>query len=168
MLHFNRYLAVIFLVFIFSTGHLVSLFAHCQIPCGIYTDNMRIEMIQEHLLTIEKSMNQIVELSKEGDKNYNQLVRWINNKDEHANYIQEIVDKYFLTQRVKPVDPSDQKNFNDYTQKLVILHQMLVFAMKTKQTTDLQNVEKLRELVNDFVKLYFDEEEQKHLLEHHN
>jgi nickel superoxide dismutase len=51
---------------------------------------------------------------------------------------------------------------------LVILHQMLVFAMKTKQTTDLQNVEKLRELVNDFVKLYFDEEEQKHLLEHHN
>lgn len=168
MENFSRSLVVIFLVFVFSIGYVLPLFAHCQIPCGIYTDNMRIHIIQEHLQTIEKSMNQIMELSKAGEKNYNQLVRWINNKDEHAGYIQEIVDKYFLTQRIKPVDPSDQKAFNDYTQKLTILHQMLVFAMKAKQTTDLENVEKLRELVSVFVKLYFNEEDQKHLLEHHN
>jgi nickel superoxide dismutase len=95
------------------------------------------------------------------------LVRWISNKDEHANYIQEIVDKYFLTQRVKPVDSADQNAYKQYTAKLVLLHQMLVYAMKTKQTTDVENVDKLKNLVHEFVKIYFSEEDQKHLMEHH-
>ena len=33
--------------------------AHCEIPCGIYTDEMRVQMIEEHCKTIEKSMSQI-------------------------------------------------------------------------------------------------------------
>ncbi|MDY6953871.1 MAG: superoxide dismutase [Ni], partial [Thermodesulfobacteriota bacterium] len=33
--------------------------AHCEIPCGIYDDQMRIDMIAEHITTIEKSMKQI-------------------------------------------------------------------------------------------------------------
>ena len=123
------------------------LFAHCQIPCGIYTDDMRFKMIEEDLTTIEKSMNQIIELSKATPVNYNQLVRWITNKDEHASKIQEIVDQYFLTQRIKPVDEKDTEAYAAYTQKVVILHQMLVYAMKTKQTTDVANVQKLRELL---------------------
>ena len=36
--------------------------AHCEIPCGIYDDHMRIHMIEEHITTIEKSMQQIVVL----------------------------------------------------------------------------------------------------------
>ena len=59
--------------------------AHCEIPCGIYNDKMRIDMLKEHVTTIEKSMNQIMELQKAETINYNQLVRWINNKDEHAD-----------------------------------------------------------------------------------
>ena len=31
--------------------------AHCQIPCGVYDDAMRVKMIEEHTLTILKSMN---------------------------------------------------------------------------------------------------------------
>ena len=31
-------------------------FAHCEIPCGIYDDEMRLKMIAEHITTIEKSM----------------------------------------------------------------------------------------------------------------
>ena len=34
----------------------VTAFSHCEIPCGIYDDAMRITMIQEHITTIEKSM----------------------------------------------------------------------------------------------------------------
>ncbi|MHC4552675.1 MAG: superoxide dismutase [Ni], partial [Planctomycetota bacterium] len=55
-------------------------FSHCEIPCGIYDDPMRIRMIDEHIQTIEKSMKQIQELQKTDEINYNQLVRWTINK----------------------------------------------------------------------------------------
>ena len=44
--------------------------AHCQIPCGIYGDIMRIDMLREHITTIEKSMTQINELSKDSGGKY--------------------------------------------------------------------------------------------------
>ena len=122
--------------------------AHCEIPCGIYDDSMRVEMIAEHIATVEKSMNQIVELSSQKTINYNQLVRWVTNKEHHANEIQHIVSQYFLTQRIKP----DTK---DYAKKLTVLHQMMLAAMKCKQTTDLAQVSALRSLLQEFEVLYF-------------
>lgn len=123
-------------------------YAHCEIPCGIYDDAMRITMITEHITTIEKSMNQIKELEKEKHHNSNQLVRWVINKERHSDELQEIVSQYFMTQRIKP----DTK---DYDKKLALLHQMLVSSMKCKQTTDLSHVSKLKELVKEFKALYF-------------
>jgi nickel superoxide dismutase len=123
--------------------------AHCEIPCGIYDDHMRIHMIEEHATTIEKSMNQIVELSGQTPANYNQLIRWVTNKEQHANELQEIVTQYFMTQRIKP----DAK---DYAKKVTLLHKMLLAAMKCKQTTDLANVKELRSLTSEFEGLYFE------------
>ena len=40
-------------------------YAHCEIPCGIYDDHLRIKLIAEHLTTVEKSMNRILALQKE-------------------------------------------------------------------------------------------------------
>ena len=122
--------------------------SHCQLPCGIYDDQMRIQMIAEYITTIEKSMKEIITLTKEQPANYNQIVRWVVNKDEHANKLQEVVAQYFMTQRIK----LDAK---DYTQKVTVLHKMLVYAMKCKQTTDVGNVEVLRSLLKDFEALYF-------------
>lgn len=122
--------------------------AHCEIPCGIYTDQMRIDMIEEHCKTIEKSMVEIVTLGGDPGTNANQLIRWVSNKEDHANQIQEIVTQYFLTQRIKP-------DAAKYEQKLALLHQMLVAAMKAKQTTDPVHVTKIRELSDAFSKLYF-------------
>lgn len=164
----NKLAVLLMVVFILTAFNINSLFAHCQIPCGIYNDEMRVHMIQEDLLTIEKSMKEIIELSKAGDKNYNQLVRWVTNKEDHANKIQEIVDKYYLTQRIKPVDPAKTEAYKKYSSEVVVLHQMLVYAMKTKQTTDLANVEKLRSLLGNFVKLYFDADAQNRLSQHHH
>ena len=81
--------------------------AHCQVPCGIYEDSTRIELINEHITTIEKAMNQINVLSQKGEKNYNQIVRWVNSKEIHATKIQAIVNEYFLHQRIKIVEQSD-------------------------------------------------------------
>lgn len=41
------------------------------------------------------------------------------------------------------------------TKKTGILHQMLVYAMKCKQTTDMANIQKLREALKSFEALYF-------------
>ena len=132
--------------------------AHCEIPCGIYNDQMRIDMIDEHITTIEKSMKMIVELGNEA-KNYNQLVRWVDNKETHATEIQQIVSQYFLTQRIKSVDPANKGEFEKYTSQLRMLHEMMVAAMKCKQTTDATWVEKLRDLNQQFAASYIGEGE---------
>ena len=155
-----KQISILMLLFGFSLSALV--YGHCEIPCGIYGDKMRIDMWLEQIDTVEKSMNQIMELSKDDTKNYNQIVRWVVNKDEHADDIREIAVQYFLTQRVKPAEVSDQ----EYNKQLQVLHHIIVHAMKAKQTTDLEHVTKLRELVKEFYSLYFDEEMQKHLEEH--
>ena len=122
--------------------------SHCEIPCGIYDDQARVQLIAEHAGTIEKSIRQILELQKAETVNHNQLVRWVMNKENHATEIQTIVSQYFMTQRIKPA--SDQ-----YAQKIAVLHRMLIAAMKCKQTTDLKYVTELRELLKTFDQLYF-------------
>ena len=130
-------------------------YSHCQIPCGIYNDPARFEMIAEHTSTIEKAMNQINILSDVKKPNMNQVVRWIENKEEHADQLSQIVTHYFMAQRLKPVDKSDSEAYEKYVNKLTLLHEMLVYSMKSKQTTDLSNVEKLRTLLAQFRTVYF-------------
>ena len=136
-------------------------FSHCEIPCGIYGDETRFAMLEEDITTVEKSMTMIVELSKDGGKNANQLVRWINNKEKHADLIQETVSQYFMTQRIKPADESNQAEYKKYTEQLRLLHEMLICAMKAKQTTDTANVEKLRGLVASFKTSYLGSKDKK-------
>ena len=140
--------------------------AHCQVPCGIYGDMTRIDLMREHIVTIEKSMNQINDLSKDPAANMNQLVRWINNKDTHADEFSEIVTYYFLAQRIKITEPADKNAFADYQRKLTLLHQMMVAAMKSKQTTDLKNVEELTRLLDQFQEIYFSADDKKHMEMH--
>jgi nickel superoxide dismutase len=130
-------------------------FAHCEVPCGIYDDSVRVALIYEHISTIEKAMNNINELSQETNINYNQLIRWVMNKESHAEKLQEIVSQYFLHQRIKITDPEDQENYDKYVKSLTLLHEMLVYAMKTKQTTDLSFIEKLRKTAHSFEEIYF-------------
>jgi nickel superoxide dismutase len=129
--------------------------AHCEIPCGIYDDRMRIDMLREHIDTIEKSMHEIEHLENAGEINYNQLVRWITNKEEHAEKFQYIVYQYFMTQRLSPVSMEDKEAFERYDRQLRLLHEMLYYSMKTKQTLDRLNIEKLRDVVAEFEELYF-------------
>jgi nickel superoxide dismutase len=128
--------------------------AHCQIPCGIYNDDMRFTMLEEHITTIEKSMKLIVELSKEPSENANQIVRWTANKEKHADELAGIVTEYFLQQRIKPVASIDGEDGKKYLEKLRLCHELLVASMKAKQTVDSQYVEKLRSSLGDFHTLY--------------
>lgn len=129
-------------------------YSHCQIPCGIYDDEARFGAIAEHITTIEKSMREIERLSAETNPNMNQVVRWVNNKEHHADELSEIVTYYFMAQRIKLPAEGDAKAQNDYVRKLTLLHRMLVTTMKARQTTDLSNVQQLRSLLEEFHGVY--------------
>jgi nickel superoxide dismutase len=100
-------------------------------------------------------MKEIERLSTEAKPNMNQIVRWVNNKENHADELSEIVTYYFMAQRIKLPEEGDAKAQNEYVKQLTLLHRMLVYSMKAKQTTDLANVEQLKSLLNEFHKAYF-------------
>ena len=129
-------------------------YSHCQIPCGIYDDEARFNEIAEHITTIEKSMKQIELLSGQGKADMNQIVRWVNNKEAHADELSHIITYYFMAQRIKIASEGNVQEYNKYIKKLTLLHEMLVTTMKAKQTIDTANVEKLRTLLNQFHDAY--------------
>ncbi len=140
-------------------------YSHCQIPCGIYDDEARFNTMAEHIKTIEKSMKLIESLSAQEKPNMNQIVRWVNNKEEHADELSHIVTHYFMAQRIKIVSEGNPQEYKKYVKKLTLLHEMLFYAMKAKQTTDTENVEKLKSLLNQFHESYYGkaaEAEHKH------
>lgn len=132
--------------------------AHCQMPCGIYDDEARFRAMDEDLVTIEKAMRQIQDLAQHAANgevpNVNQMVRWVLTKEKHVDEFSETVTYYFMTQRVKPADPQDRAAYKKYVKQVTLLHQMLVEAMKAKQTTDLGHVEQLRKLLAEFKSVY--------------
>jgi nickel superoxide dismutase len=130
------------------------LLAHCQIPCGIYGDDLRFGMMSENLDTIEKAMKQIVELSAEPSKNLQQVVRWTGTKDEHADQLAHTLTQYFLQQRIPLPKEGEEAARKGYLEMLETVHAMLVHAMKAKQTTDAAHVQELRKLLESFKKAY--------------
>lgn len=154
MKNFTKLLSAAFIVGIITLSSFQAK-AHCEIPCGIYGDSVRIALLYEHIETIEKSMNQINELSKSDNPDYNQLVRWVMNKEEHAKKMQEIVSQYFLHQRVKITSSADEAAYRKYVKQLELLHHISVFAMKSKQSTDLSIIDTLREKLHLFEHAYF-------------
>ena len=144
----NKYLYTLLILFLTIQSIAV---AHCQVPCGIYDDALRIIQIKEDYKTIKKAMKQISQLSEKTDPlSNNQLTRWVITKEQHATNIQKIVSEYFLTQRVKTA--KSQKEIEQTT----TLHHILVSAMKCKQTVDVSNVDLGVQLVDTFVGYYFD------------
>ena len=102
--------------------------------------------------TIEKASKKIIELSKDPSANAHQLVRWVNNKESHAQSIQETVTNYFLAQRLKPAEMETDKE--SYLKKLTTCHKLIVAAMKCKQSTDPKAVEALHNELHVFMDLF--------------
>lgn len=104
--------------------------AHCQIPCGIYDDHARVQAMLEDAATVAKATKLIGELAGKADpQSQNQVVRWVMNKEKHAQNVISTIADYFLTQRVK----TDQE---DYAERLAKHHAVILAAMKAKQNAD--------------------------------
>lgn len=131
-------------------------YAHCEIPCGIYGDHMRVQQMLEDCDTIEKAVGQIQQLNGKTDAlSMNQMMRWISNKEEHATRIQDTIAQYFMHQRIKPVERGSE-GWADYVTKLTEHHAVMVNAMTTKQTVDPAAVASLRDSIRSISKYYPD------------
>ena len=150
----NKFGIIVLFLIICLSGKVNTVSAHCEVPCGIYGDSIRVALLFEHVQTIEKGMKQIEMLSSNKADNYNQLVRWVVNKEEHACEIQEIATQYFLFQRVKIADGKKPSSHN--AKLLDSIHKICVYAMQAKQSTDTAITEKLRNEIDRFSHLYFE------------
>ena len=102
----------------------------------------------EDVRTVEKAVRLITELSSDNDPlSQNQRIRWVMNKEEHAQNIISTMCDYFLTQRVKP-------DMEDYLTRLEKHHTVIIDAMKAKQTVDLEVVKKLKSAVEALLTYY--------------
>jgi nickel superoxide dismutase len=122
--------------------------AHCQVPCGIYDDHARVTAMLEDADTVIKAGNMMIELADAQDaQGQQQFVRWVNNKESHAQKIISTIADYFLTQRVKASQ-------DDYVQRLKDHHAVIVTAMKAKQSADPAAGEALKEAVAQLTTYY--------------
>ena len=124
--------------------------SHCQVPCGIYDDNARVQSMLEDVATIRKCIVMLVELNAKTDiQSRQQFTRWVMTKEAHAQKIITSIADYFLTQRVKP----SQK---DYVERLKAHHAVVVNAMKAKQSAAMEPVDVLEASVKVLLKYYPD------------
>lgn len=122
--------------------------AHCQVPCGIYGDQLRFQQMLEDEHTISKAQLQLNELTDDVDAQaVNQLARWVVTKEDHATKIQRTIADYFMAQRIKADDP-------EYGKKLMAAHAVMVNAMKCKQSADPETAKALEKSIFDLYRAY--------------
>ena len=163
MRRLNSVLALIFFLSVSS-----NVYGHCQVPCGIYDDAVRIVQIEEDIATIRKAMGMIKGLAGKSDaQSMNQMIRWVNTKDEHASRIQESFSSYFLAQRIKPKKKCETGR-QKYVNQTLLLQQLIVAAMKCKQNVEQSKCDVASDLVTEFSVSYFDKHGLEHLKEVQN
>lgn len=124
---------------------------HCQVPCGIFTDDLRYKMLLEDATTIRKSVVQMQELHKAGTlQDIHQMTRWIKTKEDHAGGVMHTVADYFMAQKLK----KDLLSKEEYLEVLAMLHAVMVAAMKTKQSSELAAVDALDAALKALEPLY--------------
>ena len=134
---------------------------HCEVPCGIYSDQMRFEMMLEDAATIAKAIASVNEITGGFDagppnaKTINQMTRWVNTKETHATNTQHIIAQYFMTQRIKADKPN-------YAKQLAAAHKVMVSAMKCKQDADAKTAETLKAAIYDLYRAYEGKEPKFH------
>lgn len=106
-----------------------SLYSHCQMPCGIYHDDMVFDQIDQYVETMVKCMTVLNDNKFGTIQERNEFVRWIISKEKMSNEIAEFICSYFLQQKIKPDEP-------DTVKRLVSAHKLLSDLVVIKQTAD--------------------------------
>lgn len=107
--------------------------AHCQMPCGIYHDNMVYDQIDQFVETVYKGVSVLNESKFSTPKERNEYIRWVGEKEHGCNDVAELILTYFLQQKIKPGEA-------DTVKRLTSAHNLLFLLVAIKQNTDLDTV----------------------------
>ncbi len=122
--------------------------AHCQMPCGIYHDDMVFDRIDQYIETMVKCVAVLKDNKFESIQDHNEFVRWVIQKEKSSDEIADLITEYFLQQKIKVGD-------DDTTKRLVSAHKLLFLLVQIKQHADIK-----------IVKQFYDEWERFKLLFH--
>lgn len=114
----------------------LQLMAHCQMPCGIYHDEMVFDQIDQFVETTVKAISVMQESAFSTVQDRNAFVRWVMQKDKNADETAHLITTYFLQQKIKPHE-------EDTTKRVLSAHLLLFYLVQIKQTVDYK-------VVNDF------------------
>lgn len=111
----------------------MTLAAHCQMPCGIYHDNMVYDRIDQYVETVYKGVYVLNDSKFSTVKDKNEFVRWVMQKEKASNEVAELILTYFLQQKTKPDEA-------DTVKRLVSAHKLLFLLVAIKQNADLETI----------------------------
>lgn len=130
--------------------HFADAEAHCQMPCGIYHDDMVYDQIDQFVETVYKGISVLNESKFSTPKERNEFVRWVEEKEKCCNEAAQLITIYFLQQKIKPGE-------SDTMTRLTSAHKLLFMLVAIKQNTDLEFVKQFNQEWEKF-KLMFHRE----------
>ncbi|CRX38152.1 superoxide dismutase [Ni] [Estrella lausannensis] len=109
------------------------LHGHCQMPCGIYHDDMVYDLIDQYVETMHKAISELKMIKFDTVQDKNQFIRWIMQKEKMSDDVSDLIMKYFLQQKIKPDE-------QDTAEKVVSAHKLLFLAVCMKQVPELKTL----------------------------
>lgn len=108
----------------------VQLHAHCQMPCGIYHDDMIYDQMDQFVETVYKGISVMNDSKLSTIRDKNEFIRWVMQKEKCCNEAADLINRYFLQQKIKPDE-------DDTVKRLVSAHKLLFMLTAIKQNADL-------------------------------
>jgi nickel superoxide dismutase len=87
-------------------------------------------------------------------KDMQQMVRWVNTKEDHASKVIKTIAEYFLTQKQATCVTSTGAARDIYLNNLALHHAVMVAAMKTKQNVDAKFADELDSAIHALKHVY--------------
>lgn len=138
----KRYLSTIFALLAFN-----NLGAHCQMPCGVYHDEMVFDQIDQYVETMYKGMSILNSSKFHGVHDWNEVIRWVILKEKESDATANLLTTYFLQQKIKPGEA-------DTCKRLTSCHKLLFLLVAIKQNTDVKFVKDFLEEWEDFKAMF--------------
>ncbi len=132
------------LALICQTGFLS---AHCQMPCGIYHDEMVFNQIDQYIETMYKGVTELKNNKFSNVSERNNFIRWIILKESSSDEIADLITQYFLQQKIKPGEP-------DTVKRLLSAHKLLFELTAIKQNVELKMVEDFADEWENFKQMF--------------
>lgn len=109
------------------------LMGHCQMPCGIYHDDMVYDQIDQYVETMVKAVAKIKDNKASTPQERNELIRWVMTKDRLSDDTATLIMTFFLQQKIKPGE-------SDTPKRVEAAHRLLFDIVAVKQLCDFKAV----------------------------